>query len=162
MPGLALVTSALYMSLARAYSGPAVAGAGAGAGAGVVPLLWHKPSLYRASAGLTLAMVPYTIVFMWSNIHQLHRAGHVLEKCKAGAGELEAAKFGGGGGKTTKQLLDQWGVLNLGRALLTGLGFVVGIWGSLMPDVGGGEASLVVDAAAAAATAAVEAGPPPW
>jgi len=121
MPALALVTSALYWNLSRMSSKPA-------GGAAVVPLLWHKPSLYLASAGLTLAMVPYTVVFMWNNIHALDRAAHALEKCKAG--ELEMLKVGG---KTTKQLLDQWGMLNLGRALLTGLGFVVGIWGSVLP-----------------------------
>ena len=134
MPALALVTSALYWSLSRVSSKPAVTGAGAA----VVPLLWHKPSLYLASAGLTLAMVPYTVVFMWNNIHGLHRVANALEKCKAG--ELEELKVGG---KTTKQLLDQWGMLNLGRALLTGLGFVVGIWGSVLP-VGGREVLVEV------------------
>jgi len=120
MPLLALLTSSIYLVLSRLYSlSPAP----------VVPFTRHKPSLYLLSAGLTLSIVPYTILFMRQSINGLERAGQVLRITRAD--ELETTKVVEG--KTTKQLVDEWGMLNLGRAVLTGLGFLVGIWGSIVP-----------------------------
>lgn len=81
-------------------------------------------------------MVPYTMVFMRSTIASLEKAGQLLtlsgrgDKGAEKGEEIESMKVAGG--KNTKQLIDQWGVLNLGRAVLTGLGLVVGIWGSVV------------------------------
>lgn len=120
MPLLALTTSVLYLSLSSAYDRPAARG---------LPFLWNRSSVYLASAGLTIAMMPYAGLCMWDNIDGLHKAGPALEKCKDRGG-LEALTVKG---KTTKQLLDQWGTLNLGRVLFTGMGFILGMWASMMP-----------------------------
>ncbi|KAF8462574.1 hypothetical protein BDZ91DRAFT_662148, partial [Kalaharituber pfeilii] len=109
MPVLALATSSLYIYLSRvphtyASLPPSIA--------------WRtKPALYLASAALTVSIVPYTILFMRSNITSLERAG---EDGKPGER------------KSVKGLIDTWGTLNLGRAVLTGMGFGVGLWATLL------------------------------
>ena len=130
MPLLSLLTSFSYLALSRLCSSPLTA---------VVPLTHHKPFLYILSSGLTLSMVPYTMVFMWSTIAGLEKAGQLLKLGGVARGEKgaergeETENMKVVEGKNTKQLIDEWGMLNLGRAALTGLGFVVGIWGSLIP-----------------------------
>lgn len=130
MPFLSLLTSFSYLVLSRLYTSPLTA---------TVPLTHHKPFLYILSSGLTLSMVPYTMIFMRSTIAGLEKAGQLLTLGGAARGEKgverreEVENMKVVGGKNTKQLIDEWGVYNLGRAALTGLGFVVGIWGSVIP-----------------------------
>lgn len=125
MPLLSVLTSGVYILLARLYTPSSTLSPRP-------PLLHYKPFLYLLSASLTLSIVPYTIIFMRSNIAALERAGHILSsKAKSTEAEVENVKIAEG--RTTKQLLDQWGLLNLGRAALTGVGFALGVWGSLIP-----------------------------
>jgi len=78
------------------------------------------------------------MVFMRSTIAGLEKAGHLLKLGGVAKGaergelkeEIESMRVVNG--KNTKQLIDEWGLLNLGRAALTGLGFMVGIWGSVI------------------------------
>ncbi|RPB22928.1 hypothetical protein L211DRAFT_839293 [Terfezia boudieri ATCC MYA-4762] len=130
MPFLSLLTSFSYLVLSRLYTSPLTA---------IVPLSQRKSFLFILSSGLTLSMVPYTMIFMRSTIAGLEKAGQLMKLGGVASGEkgvergeqIENMKVVEG--KNTKQLIDEWGVLNLGRAALTGLGFVVGIWGSMIP-----------------------------
>lgn len=81
-------------------------------------------------------MVPFTLVFMRGNISGLERAGRMLMGDMRTSGKTppaeECERMEIVGGKTTKRLVDEWGMLNLGRVALAGVGFVVGVWGSLV------------------------------
>ncbi|KAF8451645.1 hypothetical protein BGX38DRAFT_1181829, partial [Terfezia claveryi] len=132
MPFLSVLTSFSYLVLSRLYTSPLNA---------IVPLTHRKPFLYILSSGLTLSMIPYTMIFMRSTIAGLEKAGQLLKLGGVARGEKgvereeQIENMKKVEGKNTKQLIDEWGVLNLGRAALTGLGFVLGIWGSIIPPV---------------------------
>ncbi|KAI5781765.1 hypothetical protein DFH27DRAFT_604269 [Peziza echinospora] len=175
IPVLALATSAGYLYLWRAVGGGAAAGGGG------------KARLYALGAACTIAIVPYTIMFMRGNIDGLERAGEgpspsatTTTTPSTSASAISAStttttptqmptisissaedteNAGVQGGESTepvaaqqptkesldaarrvvaaeearsvRMLVDQWGMLNLGRAALTGTGFVVGLWAAL-------------------------------
>ncbi|KAF8419872.1 hypothetical protein EV426DRAFT_262274 [Tirmania nivea] len=130
MPLLSLLTSVSYLVLSRLYTSSLITTHP------IVPLTHRKPFLYLLSSGLTLSMVPYTMIFMRSTIAGLEKARQLLGEAargEKGAEREEIENMKVMEGKNTKQLIDQWGMLNLGRAALTGLGFLVGIWGNVIP-----------------------------
>ena len=156
------------------YLWKAVGAAGGAAGAG-------KARLWALGAACTIAIVPFTILFMRGNIDGLEKAGEVTPSSSTATTtvsstiptttptinivgvEDDAEKAGVEGAavtaeeqipipghkpskedvdaarrisameeaKSVRKLVDEWGMFNLGRAALTGTGFVVGLWAGL-------------------------------
>ncbi|EKD15970.1 uncharacterized protein L3040_003405 [Drepanopeziza brunnea f. sp. 'multigermtubi'] len=103
-PPVAAVAALSYFFLAyRARSG-----AGAGAGAG----------MYVAAGLLSVGIVPYTFaVMMRTNRRLLGRAAEL------------GVEVEGEGEESAHQLVDRWGVLNLGRAAMLLASGLLGVWG---------------------------------
>jgi hypothetical protein len=87
-----------------------------------------KAEIYAISAILTLGIVPYTIIGMMPTNKKL------LKKCEEMKGmsvEEKATEVGFARGESTKELVDRWGMLNLGRGALPLVGAVLGLWTTL-------------------------------
>lgn len=112
MPPAAAATAALYFYLAAAHRrGP-------------------KGVWYLAAGVLSFGIVPYTVAFMMGTNRMLEaraeraeRAGVLEEVVEEVVEEAE--------GVGSKFLVDRWGVLNLGRAVMVGVGAVVGAWATI-------------------------------
>ena len=87
------------------------------------PLGSPRWELYALAAASTIAIVPYTLIFMAKTNARL------TEKARE-AGALDAkehvTEVGLAKGTSAKELLDWWGVLNACRALFTLAGAVLG------------------------------------
>ncbi|KAK4193385.1 hypothetical protein QBC35DRAFT_458436 [Podospora australis] len=91
-----------------------------------------RAKLYAAAALLSLGIVPYTYAVMLPTNNALH-------KKEAEINAKVAGKTGGKGPmvvteaeeRGAKALVDWWGVLNLGRSVLLGVGAGVGVYASL-------------------------------
>lgn len=109
MPPAAAATAALYFYLAAAHRrGP-------------------KGVWYLVAGVLNFGIVPYTVAFMMGTNRMLEaraeRAGVLEEVVEEVVEEAE--------GVGSKFLVDRWGVLNLGRAVMVGVGAVVGAWATI-------------------------------
>ena len=116
-PGMAVAASLahgyIYMSARRTL----------GAAASKLPLL---------AAGLSLAIVPYTVVVLFPTNRELIKRAAAAE---ASSKVSKAERAAGAGVNYTaqeeaaaKQLVDRWGVLNLGRSALLAAASIAGLW----------------------------------
>jgi len=74
-----------------------------------------------------IGIVPYTLFFMVPTNNKLFAKVEEVRGLKAEDTVVEI----GLGGETAHQLLDWWGVLNLGRGALLATSGVLGLWLSL-------------------------------
>lgn len=118
-PGLSLISTISLLTLAydaHSLTGRLVSGTAQGIA---------KWKCYAGAAGLLIGIVPYTILMMGPGVNK---------KLMDAANSVEVGtekKFGAAEADSVKKTLDQWGLWNLGRAVLTGLGCVVAVWTSV-------------------------------
>lgn len=112
MPPAAAASAALYFYLAAAHRrGP-------------------KGVWYLAAGALSFGIVPYTIGFMMGTNRMLEARAERVEK----AGVLEEVLeevVEEAEGVGSKYLVDRWGVLNLGRAVMVAAAAAVGAWATI-------------------------------
>lgn len=108
MPPAAAATAALYFYLAAAHRrGP-------------------KGVWYLVAGVLNFGIVPYTVAFMMGTNRMLEARAERAERAGVLEEVVEEAE-----GVGSKFLVDRWGVLNLGRAVMVGVGAVVGAWATI-------------------------------
>ena len=71
-----------------------------------------------------MGIVPYTLAVMLPTNHKLLQK---VDETKALSIKDEVVEAGLGS-ETAHKLVDNWGVLNLGRAVMLGMASLVGIW----------------------------------
>ncbi|MCJ1298268.1 hypothetical protein MMC08_001057 [Hypocenomyce scalaris] len=94
------------------------------------PLSTEHPrgELYALAAALTLCIIPYTLLVMKNVNAKLMAKAEGMKNLDV---KDEVTEVGLPKGESAKELLDWWGVVNLGRGVFPLLGAVVGIWTSL-------------------------------
>lgn len=112
-PGVALVSAFAYAYLSYTFYGT---------------LNHGKAEMYGAAALATMGIWPYTVLGMMGTNRKLNEK--VEEMKGLGVGE-KATEVGLARGESAKELVDKWGVLNVGRGLLPLVGAVLGLWTSL-------------------------------
>lgn len=112
-PGIALVSAASYGYLSYKLYGT---------------LNHPKAEMYGLSALATLAIFPYTVFGMMPTNRKLFRRHDEMRELDVGE---KATEVGLAKGESTKELVDKWGVWNLGRGLLPLVGAVLGLWTTL-------------------------------
>lgn len=84
--------------------------------------------MYGLSALATFGLWPYTIFGMMSTNRKLFKKHDEMKRLDVGE---KAAEVGLAKGESVKELVDRWGMLNLGRAVFPLVGAVVGLWATL-------------------------------
>ena len=84
--------------------------------------------MYGLSALATFGIWPYTILGMMPTNRKLHKKHDEMKGLDVGE---KATEVGLAKGESTKELVDKWGVLNVGRGLFPLLGAVLGLWTTL-------------------------------
>ena len=87
-----------------------------------------KAEMYALSAIATLGIWPYTIFGMMPTNKKLFKK---YDEMKGLSIEEKATEVGFVRGKSTKELVDRWGMLNLGRGMFPLVGAVLGMWATL-------------------------------
>ncbi|KAK4691861.1 hypothetical protein P7C71_g5232, partial [Lecanoromycetidae sp. Uapishka_2] len=87
-----------------------------------------KAEMYALSAICTLGIWPYTIFGMMSTNKKLFKK---YEEMKGLSLSEKATEVGLPKGESTKELVDRWGALNVGRGFLPLVGAVLGLWATL-------------------------------
>ena len=112
-PGIALVSIFSYAYLSYTFYGT---------------LNHPKAEMYGLSALATFGIWPYTIFGMLPTNRKLHKKHDEMKGLDVGE---KATEVGLAKGESTKELVDKWGVLNVGRGLFPLLGAVLGLWTTL-------------------------------
>ncbi len=112
-PGIALVSAISYGYLAYRLYGT---------------LNHPKAEMYGLSALGPLVIFPYTIFGMKSTNRKLLKK---LEEMKGLDVGEKATEVGLAKGESAKELVDRWGILNVGRAMFPLVGGVLGLWATL-------------------------------
>lgn len=84
--------------------------------------------MYGLSALSTFAIWPYTIFGMMSTNRKLLKKHDEMKGLDVGE---KATEVGLAKGESTKELVDRWATLNVGRGLLPLVGAVLGLWATL-------------------------------
>ena len=84
--------------------------------------------MYGLSAVAPLVIFPYTIFGMKSTNRKLFKKHDEMQGLDVGE---KAKEVGLAKGESTKELIDRWGMLNLGRGMFPLLGAVLGLWATL-------------------------------
>ena len=87
-----------------------------------------KAEIYGLSALSTFAIWPYTIFGMMSTNRKLFKKHDEMKGLDVGE---KATEVGLAKGESTKELVDRWAMLNVGRGLLPLVGAVLGLWATL-------------------------------
>ena len=87
-----------------------------------------KAEMYGLSALVPLAIVPYTILAMMGTNRKLFGKCDEMAGLEAGA---KVTEVGLKRGESVKELVDKWGMLNLGRGVFPLVGAVLGLWVTL-------------------------------
>ena len=87
-----------------------------------------KAEMYGLSALITFGIWPYTIFGMMPTNRKLIKKHDEMSGSDIGK---EATEVGLAKGGSTKELVDRWGMLNLGRGLFPLVGAVLGLWATL-------------------------------
>ena len=87
-----------------------------------------KAEMYGLSALATLAIFPYTWFVMMGTNKKLFRK---LDEMKGLDVSEKATEVGLAKGESAKELVDRWGILNVGRGAFPLVGAVLGLWASL-------------------------------
>ena len=112
-PGIALVSIISYSYLSYRLYGT---------------LNHPKAELYGLSALATFGIWPYTIVGMMYTNRKLFKKHDEMKGLEVGE---KATEVGLAKGESTKELVDKWGILNVGRGLFPLIGAVLGLWATL-------------------------------
>ena len=75
-----------------------------------------------------LVIFPYTIFGMMSTNQKLLKKHDEMKGLDVGE---KATEVGLAKGESTKELIDRWGMLNLGRGMFPLVGAVLGLWATL-------------------------------
>jgi hypothetical protein len=93
---------------------------------------WNNGMGYLAAGTATVSIVPWTMVFMLrTNTKLLEMTERAEGMGKGVKGNWEGEISAKGSEESAHQLVDQWAVLNLGRAALFTFGAVTAIWSAL-------------------------------
>lgn len=84
--------------------------------------------MYALSAICTLGIWPYTIFGMMPTNRKLFKK---YDEMKGLSVNEKATEVGLAKGESTKELVNWWGTLNVGRGLLPLVGAVMGLWATL-------------------------------
>ena len=84
--------------------------------------------MYGLSALATFVIWPYTIFGMMPTNQKLLKKHDEMKGLDVGE---KATEVGLAKGESTKELVDRWGMLNLGRGFFPLLGAVLGLWTTL-------------------------------
>lgn len=84
--------------------------------------------MYGLSAVAPLVIFPYTIFGMMSTNRKLLKKHDEMQGLDVGE---KATEVGLAKGESTKELIDRWGMLNLGRGMFPLLGALLGLWATL-------------------------------
>ena len=87
-----------------------------------------KAEMYGLSALATLGIWPYTIFGMMGTNQKLLKKHDDMKGLAVGE---KVTEVGLAKGESAKELLDRWGMLNLGRAVFPLVGAVLGLWATL-------------------------------
>ena len=87
-----------------------------------------KAEMYGLSAVATLGIFPYTIFGMMSTNRKLLKKHDEMKGLDVGE---KATEVGLARGESVKELVDKWGMLNVGRGLFPLVGAVLGLWSTL-------------------------------
>jgi len=87
----------------------------------------NRAWVYLSSGVLMLGIVPYTFAFM-SGVN--NKLGQRAEDT-ATLGAMDEVVEVGLGGETAHQLVDWWGMLNLGRGVMMSVAGILGVWTAL-------------------------------
>ena len=87
-----------------------------------------KAEMYGLSGLAALGIYPYTIFVMMPTNQELFQKHDEMKGLHVGE---KATEVGLAKGESTKELLDKWGMLNLGRGMLPLVGAVLGLWTTL-------------------------------
>ena len=112
-PALALVSAISYIYLSYRLYGT---------------LNHPKAEMYGLSAMAPLVIFPYTIFGMMSTNRKLLKKHDEMKGLDVGE---KATEVGLAKGESTKELIDRWGMLNLGRGMFPLVGAVLGLWATL-------------------------------
>ena len=88
-----------------------------------------KAEMYGLSALMTFGIWPYTIFGMMPTNRKLFEKHDEMKGLDAGE---KATEVGLAKGESTKELVDWWGMLNLGRGMFPLVGAVLGLWATLV------------------------------
>lgn len=87
-----------------------------------------KAEIYGLSALSTFGIWPYTIFGMMPTNRKLFKKHDEMKGLDIGE---KATEVGLAKGESAKELVDRWGMLNLGRGLFPLVGAVLGLWATL-------------------------------
>lgn len=84
--------------------------------------------MYGLSALATFGIWPYTIFGMMPTNRKLFKKHDEMKGLDVGE---KATEVGLAKGESAKELVDRWGMLNLGRSVFPLVGAVLGLWATL-------------------------------
>lgn len=87
-----------------------------------------KAEMYGLAAVMPFAVVPYTMLVMMSTNQKLFEKHDEMKGMEVGE---KATEVGLAEGESTKELVDRWGMMNLGRGMFPLVGAVLGLWTTL-------------------------------
>ena len=87
-----------------------------------------KAEIYAVAAIVTMSLWPWTTIVMWPTNVKLFKK---YDEMKDMGIKEEAIETGAAKGESIKELVDWWGVLNVGRSLFPMAGALLGSWATL-------------------------------
>lgn len=87
-----------------------------------------KAEIYALSALATMCIWPYTILGMMPTNKKLFKKYADLKGLSV---EEKVTELGLAKGESTKELVDRWGMLNLGRGMFPLVGAILALWATL-------------------------------
>ena len=87
-----------------------------------------KAEMYGLAALMPFAIMPYTMLVMMGTNQKLFEKYNEMKGMDVGE---KATEVGLAEGESTKELLDRWGVMNVGRGIFPLVGAVLGLWTTL-------------------------------
>ena len=87
-----------------------------------------KAEMYGLSALVSFGVVPYTMLVMLSTNQKLFKKHDEMKAMDVGE---KATEVGLAKGESTKELVDRWGMMNVGRGMFPLVGAVLGLWATL-------------------------------
>lgn len=87
-----------------------------------------KAEMYGLSVLAVFAIFPYTVFGMMSTNQKLFKKHDEMKGLDVGE---KAMEVGLAKGESAKELVDRWGILNVGRGVFPLVGAVLGLWATL-------------------------------
>jgi len=122
-PPLAILSSLSYFYLSYAHSSYS----SSSASAINLALQGNKALAYAVVGGLSVGIVPYTLLLMTPTNNKLLKKADEMRGLEKEDTVVEI----GLAGENAHQLVDWWGVLNFGRGVMLSVAGVMGVWTAL-------------------------------